>query len=166
LTHEDDKIFSLETEVMGYEILMSLSAKEKKQFWAKYHRQLLTKNVEYIYYLIYICVHKFDKNNAPCQVKVETTRLPKGYQPCKTHYREFSHSLKNNKKEKPVIPKLSPREKEILELIHEGYSTKQITVKIGRSEHTVKNIRKNILNKLGAKNTNIAYEVAKRQLMI
>ncbi|MDD4992417.1 MAG: LuxR C-terminal-related transcriptional regulator [Paludibacter sp.] len=166
LTHKDDKIFSFETELMGYDILMSLSGKERKRFWMKYHRRLLAENGEYIYYVFSTSVYKLDGNNTPCLLKIETTRLPKGYQPAKTHYREFSHSLKKNKKEKPVIPKLSPREKEILELIHEGYSTKQIAVKIGRSEHTVKNIRKKILKKLGAKNTNLAYEVAKKHMMI
>jgi len=166
LTHEDDRIFSLETELMGYDILMSLSAKEKKQFWMKYHRRLLDKDGEYIYYIFSTSVYKLDEKNTPSLLKIETTRLPKGYQPVKTHYREFSHSLKKNKKEKPSIQKLSPREREVLELAHEGLKTDQIAVALGISHHTVKNIRKKILKKLRADNTNMAYEVAKKHMMI
>jgi NarL family two-component system response regulator LiaR len=44
---------------------------------------------------------------------------------------------------------LSPRQKEILRLIAEGYSSKSIAAKFGICESTVKSHRKNIMEKLG-----------------
>jgi len=47
----------------------------------------------------------------------------------------------------------SSREKEILQYIAEGYTTKEIADKIFRDDETVKTHRKNLLLKLAAKNT-------------
>ncbi|MCL1933705.1 MAG: response regulator transcription factor [Candidatus Azobacteroides sp.] len=47
----------------------------------------------------------------------------------------------------------SPREKEILQYIANGYTTKEISDKIFRDEETVKTYRKNLLIKIVAKNT-------------
>jgi DNA-binding NarL/FixJ family response regulator len=44
---------------------------------------------------------------------------------------------------------LSPRQREVLRLIAEGYSSKNIAAKFGISESTVKSHRKNIMEKLG-----------------
>jgi DNA-binding CsgD family transcriptional regulator len=166
LTHQDDRIFSLETELLGYEIMMSLSCKEKTEFWMRYHRRLLDKKGENIYYVLLINIYKLDEDNNPWLLKIETKRLPKSYQPNINHYREFSHSLKKYKKEKPVLKKLSPREKEVLELAHERLQTKDIALKLGSSYNTVKNQRKMILKKMGADNMNMAYEVARKLMMI
>ncbi|MBL7725660.1 MAG: response regulator transcription factor [Chitinophagaceae bacterium] len=51
------------------------------------------------------------------------------------------------------LPVLSAREKEILELIAEGYTNPQIAEKIFLSSFTVDSHRKNLLAKLGVKNT-------------
>jgi DNA-binding NarL/FixJ family response regulator len=48
---------------------------------------------------------------------------------------------------------LTPREKEILELIAEGYTNPQIAAKIFLSQFTVDSHRKNLLAKLNVKNT-------------
>lgn len=48
--------------------------------------------------------------------------------------------------------KLSSREKEILQLLRDGLSNKQISVQLFLSELTVKTHRKNIMAKLGARN--------------
>ena len=57
---------------------------------------------------------------------------------------------KSSKKE---IPVLSRREKEVLELIAEGYTNPQIAEKIFLSPFTVDSHRKNLLAKLDVKNT-------------
>jgi DNA-binding NarL/FixJ family response regulator len=57
---------------------------------------------------------------------------------------------KSSMKELPV---LTPREKEVLELIAEGYTNPQIAEKIFLSPFTVDSHRKNLLAKLGVKNT-------------
>jgi DNA-binding NarL/FixJ family response regulator len=46
-------------------------------------------------------------------------------------------------------PDLSPRELEVLKLVVEGLTNKQITYSLGIAEHTVKNHLKHILEKLG-----------------
>ena len=57
------------------------------------------------------------------------------------------------KSEKRDLPLLTPREKEVLELIAEGYTNPQIAEKIFLSPFTVDSHRKNLLAKLGVKNT-------------
>ncbi len=51
------------------------------------------------------------------------------------------------------LPLLTPREKEVLELIAEGYTNPQIAEKIFLSPFTVDSHRKNLLAKLNVKNT-------------
>ena len=57
------------------------------------------------------------------------------------------------KTSKGELPVLTPREKEILELIAEGYTNPQIDEKIFLSPFTVDSHRKNLLAKLNVKNT-------------
>lgn len=51
------------------------------------------------------------------------------------------------------IPKLTRREKEVLKLITEEFTTKEIAVKLFISDATVETHRLHLLNKLGARNT-------------
>ena len=57
------------------------------------------------------------------------------------------------KSSKTELPLLTPREKEVLELIAEGYTNPQIAEKIFLSQFTVDSHRKNLLAKLNVKNT-------------
>ncbi len=57
------------------------------------------------------------------------------------------------KSSRTELPLLTPREKEILELIAEGYTNPQIAEKIFLSQFTVDSHRKNLLAKLNVKNT-------------
>jgi DNA-binding NarL/FixJ family response regulator len=57
------------------------------------------------------------------------------------------------KSSKTELPVLTPREKEILGLIAEGYTNPQIAEKIFLSSFTVDSHRKNLLAKLNVKNT-------------
>ncbi|MEJ2349100.1 MAG: response regulator transcription factor [Anaerolineales bacterium] len=62
-------------------------------------------------------------------------------------------------------PKLSPREKEILRLLAEGYSNKEIAESLVISPSTVYTHRGNLMNKLGLNNrreTNIVLRIRKR----
>jgi DNA-binding NarL/FixJ family response regulator len=62
------------------------------------------------------------------------------------------NGLKNSKFScDPII--LSEREIEVITLISEGYTNAQISEKLFLSKHTVNTHRKNIMNKLGVKNT-------------
>ncbi|MEO8111111.1 MAG: response regulator transcription factor [Ginsengibacter sp.] len=66
---------------------------------------------------------------------------------------EAGEALTEYQKSSKAHPELSPREKEILELIAEGYTNPQIAEKIFLSPFTVDSHRKNLLAKLGVKNT-------------
>ncbi|CAN5778750.1 hypothetical protein BH10BAC3_BH10BAC3_00900 [soil metagenome] len=52
----------------------------------------------------------------------------------------------------PELPRLTDREKEILKLIAQEFSTKQIAEKLFISEETVNTHRRNIMSKTSAKN--------------
>jgi DNA-binding CsgD family transcriptional regulator len=54
---------------------------------------------------------------------------------------------------KTEMPVLSRREKEVLALIAEGYTSPQMAEKLFVSPHTVDTHRKNLLMKLDVKNT-------------
>ncbi|NNF33600.1 MAG: response regulator transcription factor [Saprospiraceae bacterium] len=60
---------------------------------------------------------------------------------------------KNRKIEKSLFPKLSRREKEILSLIVQEHTTGEIAEKLFISFGTVETHRRNMLNKLGLRNT-------------
>jgi len=64
------------------------------------------------------------------------------------------------------LPELSPREKEILELIAEGYTNPQIADKIFLSPFTVDSHRKNLLAKLKVKNTASLIKLAVERKLI
>ena len=67
---------------------------------------------------------------------------------------EVAESLREHERAgKFQLPVLTPREKEILQLISEGYTNPQIAEKIFLSPFTVDSHRKNLLAKLGVKNT-------------
>lgn len=64
------------------------------------------------------------------------------------------------------LPVLTPREKEILELIAEGYTNPQIAEKIFLSQFTVDSHRKNLLAKLNVKNTATLIKLAVEHKLI
>ncbi len=64
------------------------------------------------------------------------------------------------------LPVLTPREKEILELIAEGYTNPQIATKIFLSQFTVDSHRKNLLAKLNVKNTASLIKLAVEKRLI
>ena len=66
---------------------------------------------------------------------------------------EAGEALKEYQKSSTQLPELSPREKEILALIAEGFTNPQIAEKIFLSPFTVDSHRKNLLAKLNVRNT-------------
>lgn len=61
---------------------------------------------------------------------------------------------------------LSPRERELLKLISEGLTNGEIADKIFLSPETIRGYRKNLLLKLGAKNTAVLVKMAIEQKLI
>ena len=80
---------------------------------------------------------------------------------------EAGEALKEYQKSSTAqLPELSPREKEILGLIAEGYTNPQIAEKIFLSSFTVDSHRKNLLAKLNVKNTASLIRLAVEQKLI
>jgi len=77
---------------------------------------------------------------------------------------EIDILLKNKLNEQ--VAWYSPREKEILQHIADGYTTKEIADKVYRNEETVKTYRKNLLIKLDAKNTSQMVKKACEQHLV
>ncbi len=74
---------------------------------------------------------------------------------------EVGQALEEYKKySRNELPELTSREKEILELIAEGYTNPQIAEKIFLSPFTVDSHRKNLLAKLNVKNTAMLIRLA------
>lgn len=61
---------------------------------------------------------------------------------------------------------LSPRERELLRLISEGHTNAEIADQIFLSPETIRGYRKNLLVKLGAKNTAVLVKMAVEQKLI
>ncbi|MBE3067378.1 MAG: response regulator transcription factor [Chloroflexi bacterium] len=70
------------------------------------------------------------------------------------------------KSSKTELPVLSSRDKAILGLIAEGYTNPQIAEKIFLSQFTVDSHRKNLLAKLGVKNTASLIRLAVEQKLV
>ncbi|MEP7279576.1 MAG: response regulator transcription factor [Bacteroidota bacterium] len=80
---------------------------------------------------------------------------------------EAGEALKEHQKSSGhQLPELSPREKEILGLIAEGYTNPQIAEKIFLSSFTVDSHRKNLLAKLNVKNTACLIRLAVERKLI
>lgn len=80
---------------------------------------------------------------------------------------EAGDALKEyQKSSKLQLPELSPREKEILSLIAEGFTNPQIAEKLYLSSFTVDSHRKNLLAKLEVKNTATLIKLAVERKLI
>ena len=96
----------------------------------------------------------------------------------KDKYLDFIVSRKNNKGlyqnilKKSYLPavehsiSISPREREILQLVSQGYSAKQISANLSISEHTVYTHKKNMLKKFNLNSSNELVKYASSQGLI
>ena len=79
---------------------------------------------------------------------------------------EFARLARSGSEEAHRQEKLSPREREVLELLTQGATNKEIAASLGISENTVKNHLKNILEKLHLQNRVQAATYALREGLI
>jgi DNA-binding NarL/FixJ family response regulator len=66
----------------------------------------------------------------------------------------------------PVITRLTPREREVLQLIADGLGNRQVASALHVSQDTVKTHVSNVLNKLGASSRANAVAIAIRSHLI
>ncbi len=69
------------------------------------------------------------------------------------HYFKAAEDFKDFNSSESQIKVISPREKEVLKLIADGYSSKQIADKLFISNHTATSHRKNLIEKFKVRNT-------------
>lgn len=79
---------------------------------------------------------------------------------------EFARLSRSGSQKARPQEKLSPREREVLELLTEGATNKEIASSLGISENTVKNHLKNILEKLHLQNRVQAAAYALREGLV
>lgn len=77
---------------------------------------------------------------------------------------EAARSIRKNTED--VIPMLTRREKEVLELVAEGMTNNEIAEKLFVSQNTVDTHRKSLLSKFGAKNTASLIRMAAQMRLI
>ncbi len=80
--------------------------------------------------------------------------------------KQFVQTFHSDVKEYSKHDLLSVREKEVLQLISEGFDTKEIAEKLFISTNTVGNHRSNMIEKLGARDTTAMVQLAKMSGMI
>ncbi len=69
------------------------------------------------------------------------------------HSPETAKMIMDDLREDTHTTEISPREKEVIQLIADGYTTQEMAEKLFLSRHTIESHRKNILLKLGLKNS-------------
>lgn len=93
------------------------------------------------------------KNTTKEELIDAITNVYKGDQYLAKEVKDKLISSSFGKKDSSFIPKLTRREKEVLKLITEEFTTKEIAEKLFISDATVETHRLHLLNKLGARNT-------------
>ncbi len=80
--------------------------------------------------------------------------------------REFGRYTRQEDTDVPSVADLTPREKEILKLVAQGSTNKEIAKSLTITEHTVKNHLRNILEKLHVRNRVEAATMAVREGLV
>ncbi len=93
------------------------------------------------------------KNTTKEELITAIKTIQKGEQYLAREVQEKLISTSFGKKDTAFIPKLTRREKEVLKLILEEFTTKEIAEKLFISNATVETHRLHLLNKLGVRNT-------------
>lgn len=93
------------------------------------------------------------KNTSKEELITAINTVSQGEQYLSKEVQEKLISASFGKKDTSFIPKLTRREKEVLKLITEEFTTKEIAEKLFISDATVETHRLHLLNKLGARNT-------------
>ncbi len=93
------------------------------------------------------------KNTTKEELITAIKTIQKGEQYLAREVQEKLISASFGKKDTAFIPKLTRREKEVLKLIMEEFTTKEIAEKLFISTATVETHRLHLLNKLGVRNT-------------
>lgn len=79
---------------------------------------------------------------------------------------EYINYQKNPKVDKPELLRITQREKDVLKLIIQGCTTLEICEKLFVSKNTIDSHRKNLLSKLGVKNTAELVKLAIEQQLV
>lgn len=151
-------------------VLNSFAPEERKDILMQSNYRFKHKEGHYVHLMEQMWEMKSDGEGNLQLMLVHIYELPMIYpfsgnfmvkklQPDQTYETLYAEEYPKPKKEVP----LSPREKEVISLLAEGYNSEQIGDRLSISYHTVSTHRKNMLQKLEVKSTNelIAYGITR-----
>lgn len=168
--HPEDGEFIVSFSYKKYnELLDAHAADAKKDIVLQHNYRFRHKNGNYIHLMEQVWGAKTDENGKIKLLLAQVYQLPmpqpfkvnmiiKKLLPNKTSYQTLF--TKSHPEAEQEIP-LGKREREIINLLAEGYTSTQIAEKLSISYHTVRTHRKNVLQKLEMKSTNelVAYGI-------
>jgi DNA-binding CsgD family transcriptional regulator len=148
------------------EVLVAHPVEEAKNIILQNNYRFRHKNGHYIHLMEQAWILQFDAEGKPLLAVVHIYQLPMIH-PFRVHVlikkrinpHDYAVIYSQSFPENQPLSTLSPRETELIRLLAEGATSKEIADRLCISHHTVRTHRKNILQKLQMKSTNelIAY---------
>lgn len=153
--HPDDREQILDRQIKHSRFIYSLPTEDRNNYRTLYQFRLLNRKNNYIQVISRQQVFQTDRNGKAWIILGSMEIAPDQLYTGKIKY--IVENLKtgeifNPEESSPIIHSLTPKEREILQLIRQGYLSKEIAYLLHISIHTVNNHRKNILSKLKVDN--------------
>jgi len=171
LCHQDDIYFNTETDILFYNIVMSLEIKQRKHIQLQYTRRLKNRHNTYDLYIIRVHVLECDENGLPWLISIETELMPE-FKTTNFHpNRQFIlFNEADNVIEKRFVNEstneLTHQELEVLTLACKGYKMKEMLSMLFIEECTLKTHRSRIMEKLNAPSMELACIIARKLRLI
>ncbi len=156
MIHPDDVEILYDSEIKMYNFLKSIQSGEKKDYKLVYDYRVQSKSGLYIRFLHQLMLYELDKFYNSWIMLIISDVI--STYPDKEKPRRFLINTKNKKiclfNEESNIKTflITNREKEIIELISQGFDSKTISDKLCISLNTVNNHRQHVLQKTSSKN--------------
>lgn len=158
--HEDDIVEKLALELQFITFVKTLPDECRQDYYLQHVLRMKDATGKYVYVTHRIFYLRYDNSGnvllALCLYTIATSEQ---------HQIGIINSLTGEKVKETsteIDTLLSEREKDVLKMIGEGKTSKEIADKLRISAHTVNGHRQNILKKMGASNSVEAYNVARK----
>lgn len=169
--HQDDIYFNTDTDILFYNIVMSLEVKQRKHMQLQYTRRMKNKHNTYDLYIIRVHVLECDEHGTPWLISIETELMPE-FKTTNFHpNRQFVlFNEDDNRIEKRFVTEstneLTHQELEVLTLACRGYKTEEMLSMLFIEKCTLKTHRSRIMEKLNAPSMELACIMARKLRLI